>query len=544
MKKNKLLALLLATCMTLTLAACGAPAAKPTTAPSAAPSAVKDGSYKGEGVGKGGKIEIEVAIAGDKITGITVLSHNETPGLADAMITLTDEIVTTNSVEVDTVAGCTLTSDGFLQAVNAALAAAGAPAELFHAAAAAGDKTLKAVSESHDVVVIGSGGAGLAAAIEAKAAGADVIILEKMPTSGGNTRISGAEMAAPGNWIQKRDGIEDSVDLFYNDILTGGDNKNDPALVRIVAEGALGGAEWLRDTCNVTWENDLMFFGGHSVMRSLIPQGASGVEIIDKMIAKVAAEGIPVLYSTKATELISEGGKVTGVKAEGNGNAYTITAKNVILATGGFGANVEMRVKYNPEIDGSILSTNSVGSTGDGIVMGEAVGAGLTGMEYIQTYPICDPLSGALLYFDDARLYGHSLIVNKEGKRFVEELGRRDVMSMAIKAQTGSVCYELIDQKGFDESKILENHGPEVDYLYSNKMLVKADTLEEAAKFFGIDEAEFLKTVANYNTYVKDGKDPEFNKRKLTNPIENGPFYIVEAAPAVHHTMGGLTINT
>lgn len=552
--KKRILALLLAAGMTLGLAACGAPAGgeTPSTSPSATPSVsapatkVADGTYEGEGIGKGGTIKIALTIENDAITGIEVLSHQETPGLSDAMGIITEKIVDTNSIDVDNVSGATLTADGFLAAVADALSKAGAPADMFHGGTTAGSTELKAVEETHDIVVIGSGGAGLSAAIEAKSAGADVIILEKMPTTGGNTRISGAEMAAPGNWIQERDGLEDNNDKFFADIMKGGDNIANPDLVRVIADNALTDAIWLRDFCNVVWEDELMFFGGHSVMRSLIPKGASGVEIIDKMVAKAEEMDIPLLMNTKATELITdESGKVVGVKAEGNGNSYTFTAgKAVILATGGFGANVEMRVKYNPDIDGSILSTNSVGSTGDGIVMGESVGAGLTGMEWIQTYPICDPLSGALLYFDDARLYGHTLIVNKEGKRFVEELERRDVMSMAIKSQTGAVCYELVDKVGFEESKLQENHGPELEYLLANDLMVKADTLEEAAAFFGIDYAEFQKTVDNYNTYVKDGKDPEFNKRMLTNPIEVGPFYIIKACPAVHHTMGGLTINT
>lgn len=176
--------------------------------------------------------------------------------------------------------------------------------------------------------------------------------------------------------------------------------------------------------------------------------------------------------------------------------------------------------------------------------MAEEVGADLVGMEHIQTYPICDPLSGTLLYFDDARLYGHTVIVNKEGKRFVEELGRRDEMSMAIKHQTGSVCYELLDQKGFDASNLQENHGPEIEYLFENDLLVKADTLEEAAAFFDIDAEELKTTVENYNSYVKDGKDPEFNKRSLPSTIDTAPYYILKAVPAVHHTMGGIKINT
>ncbi|MEG2081607.1 MAG: flavocytochrome c, partial [Oscillospiraceae bacterium] len=274
--------------------------------------------------------------------------------------------------------------------------------------------------------------------------------------------------------------------------------------------------------------------------------GASGQEIIKKQLAKAEELGIKVLYNTPATELITDAnGKVVGVKASSEDTNYTFkTNKSVIITTGGFGSNIEMRKQYNPAIDEHILSTNSVGSTGDGIVMAQAVGADVTGMEYIQTYPICDPLTGTLLYFDDARLYGHTVIVNKEGKRFVEELGRRDEMSMAIKAQTDSVCYELIDQNGFEQSKLQENHAKELEYLYKNNLLVKADTLEEVAAGFGVDAAELKKTVDNYNGYVDAGKDTEFNKRSLPSKIEKGPYYMIKAVPAVHHTMGGVKINT
>ncbi|MEG1049454.1 MAG: FAD-binding protein, partial [Oscillospiraceae bacterium] len=200
--------------------------------------------------------------------------------------------------------------------------------------------------------------------------------------------ISGAEYAAPANWLQEKEGIKDNTQLMVDDMLKGGDNKNDPALVKVVAEGALEGAKWLRDEVGVIWEDELMFFGGHSVKRSLIPLGASGQEIIKKQLAKAEELGIKVLYNTPATELITDAnGKVVGVKASSEDTNYTFkTNKSVIITTGGFGSNIEMRKQYNPAIDEHILSTNSVGSTGDGIVMAQAVGADVTGMEYIQTH--------------------------------------------------------------------------------------------------------------------------------------------------------------
>ncbi len=507
---------------------------------------IKDGVYEGIGYGKGGELKVEVTIKGDVITDIKTVSHNETPGFDNAIKTLTDAIINQNNTDVDAVAGCTLTSTGFKEAVNAALSSAGATADMLKKIdTQIKEATKKEIEETHDIVIIGAGGAGLTAAIEAKNAGADVIVLEKMPMVGGNTLISGAEYAAANNWLQKKEGIEDNVEQHVQDTLKGGDFKAKEELVRVMAENALAGAEWLRDEVGVVWEDELMFFGGHSVKRSLIPLGASGREIITKLAAKAEQIGIPILLNTKATTLITdEKGKVIGVEAIGEDAKYTFnTSKAVVIASGGFGSNVEMRVKYNPDIDETILSTNTTGSTGDGIVMAEEVGANLLGMEYIQTYPICDPLTGTLLYYDDARLYGHTVIVNKEGKRFVEELGRRDVMSMAIKAQTGHVCYELLDKNGFEASKLQENHGPELEYLFKNNLLVKADTLEEAAKFFDIDATELKNTVDKYNSYVESGVDLEFNKRSLPSKVEVGPFYICKAAPAVHHTMGGIEIN-
>lgn len=545
---KKIIALLLVLVIAVGLAGCNKAENVGVTEPTnESTTKIKDGVYEGVGYGKGGKIKVEVSIEDDTITEIKTVSHNETPGFDNAIKTLTENIISSNSTDVDIVSGCTLTSTGFKEAVNAALTSAGATADMLKKVSAEPkDKAVKDVEEKHDVIVIGAGGAGLTAAIEAKAAGADVIVLEKMPMAGGNTLISGAEYAASNNWLQKKEGIEDSVEQHVQDTLKGGDYKAKEELVRVLAENALAGAEWLRDEVGVVWEDELMFFGGHSVKRSLIPSGASGKEIITKLVAKAKEMEIPILLNTKANALITdENGKVIGVEATGENSKYTFNVnKAVIIASGGFGSNVEMRVKYNPEIDETILSTNTKGSTGDGIVMAEDAGANLLGMEYIQTYPICDPLTGTLLYYDDARLYGHTIIVNKEGKRFVEELGRRDVMSMAIKAQTGNVCYELLDQNGFDASKLQENHGPELEYLYRNNLLVKADTLEEAAEFFGIDAAELKNTVEKYNSYVDNGNDPEFNKRSLPSKVEVGPFYICKAAPAVHHTMGGIEINT
>ncbi len=234
-----------------------------------------------------------------------------------------------------------------------------------------------------------------------------------------------------------------------------------------------------------------------------------------------------------------------GVKATYDDQTITYNAnKGVVLATGGFGANIDMRTKYNPKMDEKILSTNSVGSTGDGITMAENIGAQLVDMEYIQTYPTCDTQSGALLYVGDVRMEGRSILVNKEGKRFVEELERRDVISNAVTEQTGGVSYMFWDESAMEDSGVAVTHESEYNGLLARKQIVKADTIEEAAKFFDIDADELKKTVDNYNQYAKDGEDLEFHKRGELVPFGEGPYYIMVSKPAVHHTMGGVKINT
>ena len=508
----------------------------------------KAGTYVGEAKGYRGDIKTQVTVSKDRIENIEIVKNGDTPILSDAAAKkVTENILKYQTLRVDGAAGATSSSRAVERAVKNALKNSGADlSKLNKRVKTEKVAKLKQETVNEDVVVIGAGGAGLVAAIEAKLNGAkNVAVLEKMAFAGGNTLISGEEYAAPNNWIQEKKGIQDSKDIFYNDILKGGDNEGDPKLVRVLADNALDGAKWLRDYVDVTFEDRQLFFGGHSVERSLVPKDATGVEMIKKLLAKADELGIKVYYETPATELIVDKDRVVGVKAESATTDYTFNAKNgVIIASGGFGSNVQMRMKYNKDIDDSILSTNTVGITGDGIVMAEKVGAKLEDMQFIQTYPTCDPISGALLYFGDVRLAGGSILVNQEGKRFVEELQRRDVISMAIKSQPGSVAYQFCDQAQVDNSGVAEHHKGEVEYLFNNKLLVKANTIKEAADFFGIDAKELEKTVDKYNENAKNGKDLEFNKRgKLTPFDKNGPFYIMKAVPAVHHTMGGLKID-
>lgn len=541
---KKIISILLVLMLILGMTGCGQTPA-PTPAPEQQKEVKLDGTYEGTGTGRGGNIVVELTIADNKISDINVKEHHESEGISEAMNIMTEAMIATNSIGVDAVSGATITSAGFRTAVKDAFSKTGAEESALVSTGTV-EKEKRDSEYNADVIVIGGGGAGLTAAIAAADNGASVIVLEKMPIQGGNTLISGGEYAAPGNWLQEKEKLEDSKELFYNDILKGGDNENDPALVKVLAENALDGALWLKDYVGMEFEDYMLFFGGHSVERSLVPKNATGFEMINKLTLKLAEKNVPLHKNTAATELIqNKEGKVTGVIAKYNDQTITYNAnKAVILATGGFGANLDMRVKYNEAMNEKVLSTNAVGSKGDGLVMAEKIGAQLTDMGYIQTYPTCDTQSGALLYVGDVRMEGRSILVNKEGRRFVEELERRDVISNAVTKQDGGVSYMFWDEAAMTDTGMNVKHEAEYNGLILRKQLVKADTLQEAAEFFGIDAAELKKTVENYNQYAKDGKDLEFNKRGKLVPFGEGPYYIMVSKPAVHHTMGGVKINT
>ena len=496
-----------------------------------------------EGTAKGykGEVVAHVSFDGDKISNIHV-DHQETEGLGAAAIDkMVPQIIENQSVNIDSVSGATSSSKALIEAVSAAITAAGHNIEDYQEDFTSTDKERTDATKDVDVVVVGGGGAGFAAAVTAKENGADVVLLEKMPQVGGNTLISGGEMAAPANELQEKDGIEDSKELFAEDVKEAGGN---PELIDVLADHATEDAYWLRDDIGVKWLDSLMFFGGHSVKRSLIPEAHSGNELIKNYLKKCEELGIEVITDADVKEILTEDNKVTGVKAETPDENLTVNAKSVVLATGGFGANEEMTYENDKEIDEHVKSTNSPGATGDGIIMAEKLDADTVDMDKIQLYPICDPETGRILYVGDTRLVGGALLVNKEGNRFVEELGTRREISLAIKDQTDHVGYLLWDEKSNETTGTMASNPEEAKEQFEKGNLVKADTIEELAEHFDLDKDQLLKTVETFNENSKKEEDPDFNLRMLGWTVEEGPFYMLKAAPAVHHTMGGLKINT
>ncbi|WP_281654907.1 flavocytochrome c [Eggerthella sinensis] len=505
-------------------------------------------SWTGTSNGKGGELSVEVITEGDAIARINILKSRESYGVGTAGIDiLSDLIVEHQTLNVDTVSGATVSSMAFLSAVSDAIDASGMKASEWKKRDKAVPQAPEGLETDVDVVVVGAGGAGYAAALTVAEAGKKVVLLEKLGITGGDTILSGGAMAVPGNWFQVKEGIDDSVEKMAEDMIVGGDNVGDPELVNVICQGAYNAMEWLIFEGGVAWQPYQRFFGGHSVSRSLIPEGNEGSGIICKLDKRAEAlKTLTVCRNTKADELVTDAsGAVVGLKATNTatGETYDFTSKAVILAAGGFGSNVEMRMKYNPEMDEKILSTDSVGATGDGHLMAEKIGANLIDMQYIQTYPTCDTQTGALLYVGNMRLENRAICINKEGDRFVEEMERRDVISSAIKEQTDGIGYMIFNQEGLDATDIATVNAAEMDGLFGRNQLVKGETIAEACEPFGIDAAELEKTVETWNGYCKDGADPDFNYRATLNPIEGGPYYILAYKPSVHYTMGGLHIN-
>lgn len=390
--------------------------------------------------------------------------------------------------------------------------------------------------QAADIVVIGAGGAGMTAAIQAVQDGAtNVVIVEKMPITGGNTTRSTGGLNACATKYQEADGIEDSVELFVEDTMVGGKELNDKELVTVMAENSAAAVDWVNEI-----GGDLSvvgMFGGASVKRIHRPSDTSAVGpmLVKALNNKVAELGIPVLLNTKADAInVDENGNVTGVAVTGPNGSYTINAKAVVLATGGFGANAEMVEKYKADLAG-FGTTNHAGATGDGIAMAEAVGAAFVDMEQIQTHPTVNP-DTQTMYTEGVRGNG-AILVNLEGKRFVDELETRDVVSAAILEQTDGISYMLFDQTVRDSLSAIES--------YINAGIVEeGDTVEELAEKIGVDPAALAETISSYTGYVTSGTDPDFGRTSMESKLDAPKYYACLCAPAIHHTMGGVKINT
>ncbi|TCK89134.1 fumarate reductase flavoprotein subunit [Natranaerovirga hydrolytica] len=487
----------------------------------------------GEAQGHNGPIKLEVTIEEDAIKEIQIIEHEESDFTISVFDQLPEAMIAANSTDVDTITGATVTSNALIEAVKKAIQASGVT--LVAKGQDADQNNNKVEDTSTDIVIIGSGGAGLTAAIEATFEGAEVIVVEKNPFMGGNTNYATGGMNAAATKHQEAQGVEDSAELFYEDTMAGGHDKNDPELLKVFTEGSAASIDWLEDLGADL--SKISRLGGQSVDRTHTTSdgGAVGAHLMSVFEKNLEKLDIDVRINTKAVEILAEENRVTGIVVEtADGSQYTIHAKAVIIASGGFGASQEMVTKFNPAYAG-FGTTNNPGATGDAIKMVEKLDAALVNPEYIQTHPTV-VAGGNIMITEGTRGEG-AILINREGKRFINELETRDTVSKAILEQEGETAFLVFDENVPERLAAVRKYS-------TNGVLIEADSLANLAEKIGVNSEELEKTITEYNGYFETQLDTAFERRVIAGQLEKAPFYAVEVAPAIHHTMGGLKINT
>ena len=578
MKKSKILISLVLACMML-LSACGGSAPAATTE-AAAPAAA---SYTGTAQGMGGEVSVTLTIENGVITDCVATGDKETDGIGSVVIAqFPAQVVEGNTINLDAVSGATITSNAFIEAAKAALTAAGLNPDDYMtkvAAAAAGDVTKEA-----DVVIVGAGGAGMTAAMTASDAGKSVIILESQAMVGGNSvRSTGGMNAAKTVYQDENEfgegaGVEkmlksaadnyadnefitslaatvaqqwadyqanpvgyfDSVELMELDTMVGGKGINNPELVKTLVEGTAPAIDWLDE--NGMSLHNVAAFGGASVKRihrpvneegKVVSVGAYLVPLMEKACQDRGVEFI--LNTTADTILTDANGQAVGVSGtDKDGNTVTVNAKAVVLATGGFGANLDMVASYKPDLKG-FMTTNAPGIQGQGIAMATAIGAATVDMDQIQIHPTVEANTAALIT-EGLRGDG-AILVNANGERFTDEVSTRDKVSAAEIAQPGSFSWLIVDQAMADASNVIQ--------VYITKGYTKQGaTYEELAKEIEVDPATFAATMEKWNGCVEAKTDADFGRTSFANPLNTAPYYAIKVSAGVHHTMGGVVINS
>lgn len=546
------LAWLLAVCMAVGMYPAAAQNAGQTYTP---------GAYEGEAQGRNGKITVTVTVKEHEISEVLITDHSETRGISDAALeTIPREIVTHQSLGLDAVTGATITSQAILDAVANAVEKAGADAEALRARRV--EKTVSAdVTELEaDVIIVGGGAAGLAAAVRLRALGRTVLLVEKAAYLGGAIAMSGGNQVVTGSKLQKEAGVtDDTPQLMMEDFRKNGNDLNVPELLALYAQNVGETTDWLHDYVGIAYdmEGGLHKLGEYSKDRELAYQ-TGGAGFAQTMGETAAKAGTVVLKSTRAEKLLLEDGKVAGVEAVSDGGMrYILRGKAVLLATGGYGANQEM---LSEELAKSLYYGASM-ATGDGVIMASAQGidAATRLMEYGKRYPngveVSPGKAKSTIAGNIAAWTRGAILVNREGNRVVNEKASNRTILEAEVQQTGSMLYLLMDSDTFDTWKT--KLGPAglteeliAGYLEKNgqetPVFAYGETLTEAAAAAGVDAQALKATVEKYNGYVASGKDEDFGRDAefMKQPIGKGPYYLIEQKPRFATTMGGLVINT
>ncbi|HID4044788.1 TPA: flavocytochrome c [Pluralibacter gergoviae] len=475
------------------------------------------------------ELVLNIRLDGDRIADIEMVDGPQQVEFVTTFEEIKTRILDANTPHVDAISGATSQSEAVKKAVSKAMVKSSRARALEEGADARAPK-------SYDVVVVGSGGAGLAAAIQAHDEGASVLIVEKMPTIGGNTIKASAGMNAAETRFQRVKGIQDSKELFYAETLKGGGNKNNPELLQRFVENAPEAIEWLARRGIML--NDITTTGGMSIDRTHRPRDGSAVGgyLISGLVRNVNKRGIDVMLDTDVDEILFDGGEVRGVRLlTDEKEVITVQAKSVVVATGGFSANSQMVVKYRPDLEG-FVTTNHKGATGGGIALLERIGANTVDMGEIQIHPTVEQNTSYLI--SESIRGGGAILVNQQGERFYNEMSTRDKVSAAIIALPEHYAYIV-----FDEHVRAKNRA--ADEYIAKGLVTSASSPRELAATLGLGEDAFLATLERYNGFVAKQHDDDFGRTTaLRAPINEGPFHAIRIAPGVHHTMGGVTVNT
>lgn len=493
---------------------------------------MKDGDFVGTGEGRSGEINLTISVKDGKVTNVKVNSEAESDFAKPAIQKISNQLINgTDVASLDAVSGATMTSTGTKEALENAIKASKGIVE----------KPKKYKNTKCDIVVIGSGGAGLSAAIQASQKGADVIVLEKMGIVGGNSNYSTAGLNASETGVQRKLGIEDTNEQYFEDTMKGGHYLNDPDLVHTLVENSADAVDWLSSLGADL--SDVGKMAGSTNPRTHRPKGGAPIgahliSVLKKQTMNSDNIGVvEVRTRNKVTDVLTDDdGAVCGVVVSSQSGTYEIKAKAVIVASGGFGANQKMVTEYRPDLVG-FNTTNHAGATGDAVEFLKKVDSQFIQMEQIQTHPTVVVGSGIMI--TEAVRGNGAIMINREGKRFASEMLPRDAMSAAVLKQTGKSAFLVFDQGIRESLKAIESYD-------AQGLLTSGNTIEELAEKLGIPPQTFAQTIKTYNQYQKNGNDDDFGRKgsEMPRSLEKAPYYAVEVAPAIHHTMGGLKINT
>lgn len=505
--------------------------------------AMTAGTYEAEGTGIGGTVKVAVTVSETAIEKVEVLEHSETAGVCDPAIErIPAAIVQRQSLAVDTVAGATITSKAILAAAETALTAAGADIDALKTPAAEEAIPGETIEKTVDVVVLGAGGAGVAAAIEAYDAGASVALLEKMPQIGGTTATSQGMIGAYESKFTQALDVHYTFEEMYGNLMSNASYHLDPELTRVTIEKSGETIDWMADRLGMNFYDVIVGYGPLQMMH--LVEGAGGA-MKTAMETALAGSGVELMLDTRATEiLMNEDGSVGGVKAACGADTMIVHAKAVVVATGGYANNPELTARLDPEKAGT-WGIGFPGATGDGLIMASNVGAALTHtgdmMCVLKDYEIMSEHEGTSATANVSSFISrdNTVLLAANGKRFVNE---KDIGYMTQKLNSPvfdqmhrdglGYVWAISDKASLEEKGV--KRGLDMEFI-------TADTFEELAEKMGLDAATVAETLTNYNAYCETGHDPEFG-RLLLAKLE-APYCAVKVVPCEIITYGGIARN-